>query len=166
MDYIDLEPDKVPRQLRGDYQGRKFRAMVTETVEIPADAGLWSGGSRDAFSAVRLEDGAKVDLLGQGSSPFNPARRDHIVTIPAGVAIVRELWFCGKHSGLCYFVRPEDVAPLIPSALEVDLSRAELIVLLATREFVARARREESAGEGVDGAAFDAAKATLLAKEL
>ena len=34
----------VPKHLRGDYTGRKFRAVVTNEVTIPSDAGTWDGG--------------------------------------------------------------------------------------------------------------------------
>ena len=47
MQTIHLEPSQVPAALRGAYDGRKFKAVVCESVEIPVTAGLWDGGSRD-----------------------------------------------------------------------------------------------------------------------
>jgi hypothetical protein len=39
--YLDVR--MVPAQLRGDYTGKKFKAVVCESVTIPMTAGLWDG---------------------------------------------------------------------------------------------------------------------------
>lgn len=127
---IHLEPKQVPETLRRGYNGTKFRAEITESVTIPADAGLWDSGSRDTYSAVRLADGAAVDFPGQQDSPFDGTRRDRKVTLESGIVIVCHSIFCGKDSGLRFFIHPSDAAPMLPGPTE--LSAHESLVLDAT----------------------------------
>ena len=65
-----LDPKQVPPTLRGSYDGRKFKAQVVEAMTVPADAGLWSGGSRELYSLVELNSGEKHKIPGQDLNPW------------------------------------------------------------------------------------------------
>lgn len=127
---IYLEPAKVPSQLRGGYSGKKFAVRVCESMTIPADAGLWSGGSRDVYTVVRFADGASVRMPGQSASPWDGTRRDQTVTLTPDLCVVRQSDFCGKDMGLTFYIHPSNAAPLLPAPAE--LSKVEELVLSYT----------------------------------
>lgn len=127
---IYLEPSKVPAQLRGGYSGKKFAVRVCESMTIPADAGLWSGGSRDLYNVVRFADGAQVRMPGQAGSPWDGSRRDQTVTLTPDLCVVRHSDFCGKDMGLTFYIHPSNAAPLLPAPAE--LTKAESLVLSYT----------------------------------
>lgn len=127
---IYLEPSKVPPQLRGGYMGKKFAVRVCETMTIPIDAGLWSGGSRELYRVVRFADGAAVTMPGQSSSPWDQGRRDQTVTLTPDLCVVRHSDFCGKDMGLTFYIHPANAAPLLPAPAE--LTKAESLVLSYT----------------------------------
>lgn len=131
MNTIYLDPKMVPAVLRGAYNGQKFKAVVCETVDIPSDAGLWSGGSRELYSVVTLDDGMKL-LPGQDAAPWNRNyhnRRE--IMLQPGVVVVRHSIFCGKDTGLTFYVHPENATKLLP-APAAELSEHERMVLEAT----------------------------------
>lgn len=128
---IALEPNQVPQHLRGSYPGRKFAAVVGEQMTIPADAGLWSGGSRDVYSVIRLGDGAAIDAVNHNLAPWGDGRRDIPVTLRQGFAVVCHSHFRGKDSGLTFYVHPSDAAAMLP-APAADLTAHEKLVLEAT----------------------------------
>ena len=101
----------VPKHLRGDYTGRKFRAVVTNEVTIPSDAGTWDGGTCSKFSLVQLADGQARDMVSARRAPWDPARRNLKVEIPAGCAVVERAGFQGHECGLTFYLRAEDAAP-------------------------------------------------------
>jgi hypothetical protein len=125
---IYLEPDKVPLHLRGGYTGKKFAVEVTEIAFIPADAGTWSGGTRDTYRAIRLSDGAGVKLTDTVSAPWDDCRKDQRFVLTPGLAIVRHTMFCGKDMGLTFYLNPSDAAPMLPAPAD-GLSRVEQMVL-------------------------------------
>jgi hypothetical protein len=130
-----LEPNQVPDQLRRGYAGRKFQVKVCEQMTIPADAGLWSGGSRSVFTAVDLvtgNDDAPTLSRYQRSSPFGDVRREITVNLEPGKAIVEHVTFCGKDMGLRFYLHPSNVDALKIEAAP-DLDPVERIVLIATR---------------------------------
>lgn len=112
---VYLEPNQVPPQIRGDYTGTKFQAVVCETVTIPADAGLWSEGSRETFKVVRLADGAALDAANHAAAPWDGTRRDVVVRLEPGIAVVEHSFFRGKDMGLRIHVCPTDAAPMLPA---------------------------------------------------
>ena len=108
----------VPKNLRtiDGYKGRTFRFASTETVEIPMDAGLWSGGSCERYFYLRLSDGMTVTAHSK-DSPWNIDRRDNAVRLSKGFALVEHSHFCGKDLGLTFYVHPDDVGQNgLPSA--------------------------------------------------
>ena len=147
---IHLDPVLVPHSLRGNYSGRKFKAIVCETVTIPADAGLWDGGSRDIYYAARLFE--TVDLCripGQETAPWNGARRDTVVTLQPGQVIVQHSHFCGSDMGLTFYVHPQSATRFLPAP--VELSPYERLILTATSSlkssYGGRDRYENAQGE-------------------
>jgi hypothetical protein len=129
MNTIYLDARMVPAQLRGDYAGKKFKAVVTESVIVPMTAGLWDGGSRDLYYAIGLETGRNVEMPGQRLAPTNE-RRTYNVALEPGIAIVEHSTFCGQDAGLTFYVHPDNAAKLLPAP--VELSPVERLVLVAT----------------------------------
>jgi hypothetical protein len=132
MKAIYLEPDQVPGMLKGAYSGRQFKAIVCETATIPMDAGLWSGGSRETYRAVNLDTGIDVPLRGQNAAPWDAARREHEISLAAGVVVICHSMFCGKDMGLTFYVHPANATKLLPANTAGELSETELLVLEAT----------------------------------
>lgn len=132
MPKIYLEPSQVPVALRGTYPGKKFAATVTPRVTIPADAGLWSGGTRESFSLIDLATGQTYPNRIESLSPFNGVRRELTIDLDPGMAIVRHSVFCGKDMGLEFFIHPDNAPALLP-APQGELSPVERLVLTATR---------------------------------
>lgn len=133
MTEIVLDARDVPAHLRGlcGYSGRTYAARVVETVTIPADAGLWSGGSRCVYHAVRLADGADGAAADHDAAPWD-ARGDRRVQLRPGFAIVRHSISCGRDLGLTFFVHPADAAPMLPAPVHLDPT--ERLVLKYTCE--------------------------------
>ena len=133
MQTIYLETNQVPPALRGGYDGKKFAARVVESVSVPSDAGLWSGGSRDVYTLIELASGVRHPMPGQSASPFDGARQERTVTLKPGFAIVRHSTFCGKDMGLTFYVHPDNAATLLP-APAAALSPVEKLILKYTKE--------------------------------
>ena len=133
MQTIYLDANQIPPALRGAYSGKKFAARVSESVTVPSDAGLWSGGSRDVYTLIELASGVQHPMPGQSASPFDSARQERIVALKPGFAIVRHSTFCGKDMGLTFYVHPENAAALLP-APTADLSPVARLVLKYTKE--------------------------------
>jgi hypothetical protein len=129
MNTIYLDARMVPSHLPGTYTGQKFKARVTESVTIPIDAGLWSGGSRDKYHAIDLATGRQVEMPGQREAPWGD-RREYQVTLEPGIAVVEHSIFCGKDMGLTFYMHPANAAALLPAP--VELSPVERLVLVAT----------------------------------
>ncbi len=115
MQTIHLESNQVPATLRAGYNGKHFKARVCETVTVPADAGLWSGGSRETYKAVELATGREVPAANHSSAPWNAGRQDRTITLQPGMAVVCHSMFCGKDMGLTFYVHPQNAATLLPA---------------------------------------------------
>jgi|SRR5215469_5805473 len=133
MNTIWLDPNQVPASLRGSYSGKQFRAIITDRVSIPKDAGIWEGGSRDTYSFVELSTGRSVPTPGQKLAPWDASRHQYEGELPQGIALVRHSIFFGKDTGLTFYVRPDAAAKLLPE--NVELSEHEKIVLKATGSY-------------------------------
>lgn len=164
-DTIHLEPSLVPAHLRGTYTGKGFKAVICESVHIPIDAGLWSGGTREKFHAVRLSDGAILPLPGQDLAPWDAQRAERQCTLIPGLAIVEHSVFCGKDMGLTFYLLAGDAAPLLPAPAP-ELTEAESVVLRMSDSYKAAFRREYAFRAGVDVTAYDAAVLSLQGKGL
>jgi hypothetical protein len=129
-DTIYLDAKMVPSHLRGSYNGKMFKAVVCTEMTIPSDAGLWSGGSRDKYSAINFSTGEIVPFPGQQSAPWDNSRADRKVTLEPGFAVVTHTIFSGKDLGLTFYLHPDNATKLLPPPTE--LSENEAIVLDAT----------------------------------
>jgi hypothetical protein len=174
---IYLEPSKVPPQLRGGYTGKKFAVRVCESMTIPSDAGLWSGGSRDLYRVVRFADGASVTMPGQASSPWDAGRRDQTITLTPDLCVVRHSDFCGKDMGLTFYIHPSNAAPLLPPPAELTKTESLVLAYTAGRKSSYMGKdRYEMARDDAGGwrgpvpadfptrADWDAAKAALIGR--
>jgi hypothetical protein len=121
--------------LRGSYTGRTFRAYVVTSVEMPADAGTWSDGSREMWCLRRLSDGQAVNITDTQSAPWSGQRSDRTIAMVPGVIAVTHSMSRGRDMGLTIYVHPDDAAKLLPAP--VELTDHERIVLRATRAYKA-----------------------------
>lgn len=175
MQTIHLEPKQVPPTLRGSYDGRKFKAQVVEAMTVPADAGLWSGGSRKHYSLVELNSGVKHTIPGQDLNPWqygDGARQERRIPLKPGFAVVCHTIYAGKDFGLTFYVHPDNAAALLPK--QVELSENQKTVLAATSHYkasyngmdryqLALRGRSYSAPEFMSRDQWDEAKAELIA---
>ena len=96
-----------------DYPGRKFRVHPSNTITF-YDTN-WGGGTRNAYAAVPLsrEDGRSV--IHHAAPPWDNPVEGRTVEIPRGVAVIEHSIFMGKDLGITVWVRPGDLAPLLPA---------------------------------------------------
>ena len=160
-----LEKNQVPVFLRGGYNGKALKAKACTSFTIPADAGLWSGGSRDAYSAVSLADGRIATIPGQDSAPWNSIRADRIVEIKPGFCLIRHSVSCGRDCGLMFYVHPDDIAKLVPYD-SCELAECEKTVLYIVSAYKRFARADEARRAGIDTGELEAIKARLIGLEL
>ena len=132
MNTIYLDPALVPSSLRGSYSGKKFKAVVCETMTIPACAGLWEGGSRDVYTAIDPSSGRKV-RVSSDAAPWDRSRGDNKVTLSPEFLVVKHSMFQGKDLGLTFYVHPAIAAKMLPAP--VELTDYEKLVLSATASY-------------------------------
>lgn len=132
MRVIYLEDSQIPPQLSRGYDGKKFQAHTCEQVTIPADAGLWSGGTRDTYRLVELATGREMSAADHSAAPWDDTRKDRLIALKPGFTVIRHSIFCGKDMGLHFYVHPDDAVKLLPAPN--DLSLFERIVLQASAE--------------------------------
>jgi hypothetical protein len=182
-DTIYLDKSAVPAALRGSYTGTKFEVEVCTSVHIPMTAGLWDGGSRDTYTAIRTVDGSTVTLSDSIHAPWDAARRSQDVTLTPGICVVEHRIFCGKDMGLRFYLHPVDAAPLLPAPAQ-EMTACEQLVLNYTvsrkssymgKDRYAMARDDLRYGYVPEGAPrpvmpsrgdWDAAKTALIARGL
>jgi hypothetical protein len=129
---IHLEPNDVPSMLRGKYSGKKFAARVVSEFNMPCDAGLWSGGSRDLYHAIDVTSGRVVALPGQSNAPWNKSREhENTYVMQPGIIIVKHSMFRGKDMGLTFYLHPDNATKLLPKPA-LDLDFTQKLVLSAT----------------------------------
>ena len=160
-----LEKNQVPAFLRHGYDGKAFKAQACTSFTIPADAGLWSEGSRDLFSAVSLASGTVVTIPGQDGAPWNMSRANKLVEIKPGFCLIRHSVSCGRDCGLTFYVHPDDIAKLVPydSCELVECEKTVLYIVSAYKSF---ARTDEARRAGIDTGELEAIKARLIGLEL
>lgn len=156
METVYLDGNQVPAFLREGYAGTKFKAVVTESVTIPSDAGLWAGGTRETFSAYRLDNGDAMALPGQDSAPWAGQRREYTAPLQPGLVIVRRSHFCGKDMGLTFYVHPSNAVAFLPGNEAESLPEREQTVLRLTAQLKSAYRRAEAKRAGIDAREYDA----------
>lgn len=160
--YID-KPDSFMTSVADmlGYTGRKFKLEISDRpLNVKS---YWSGGSRDYYHFIRLEDKARVDVPAQSAFDRQIAGADSVI-LPDGVICVNHSIFCGKDLGLTFIVRPENATPLLPVNEGSELSLHEKIVLSATVSLKSSFRYDEAKRyTGISRAEYDAAKDSLIA---
>ena len=137
-----------------DYRGRTFHVEPTERVTFH-DL-FWGGGSRNQYAAVHLATG-RVQYLAPGVSPWGARVAEGTTTeIPQGFVVVEHAIFMGKDMGLRIYVRPQDVAPLLPAASGRALTPREASILRAFQGLTSAGRKYEFVRMGVTPAELDA----------
>lgn len=161
---IHLDPNAVPEVLRGNYTGRKYQVQVTERVHIPTTAGLWDGGSRDTYRAIRIADGREIGLSDQMNAPWSAARQGREVILEPGVAVIRHSIIRGKDAGLLFYLHRSDAAPLLPAKVELtDLERKVLNIIGAIKSTY---RRDAARRDSISDRDYDTAVESLRAQGL
>lgn len=99
---------KIARAAYPDYKGRKFIVAAAAEYQM---ADYWDGGTRRYARAAILATGEFLDPASIVHVPYN--REAHVtIQIPAGVAIVERLVFCGKDCGVTVYVGAADTKSL------------------------------------------------------
>lgn len=160
MVYLDAE--MVPASLRGSYSGKKFRAVVCESVTIPMDAGLWEGGSRETYRAIRLSDSSCVALSKDNASPWSSERREQKFALESGIVVIKHTQFCGKDMGLTFYVHPNDAVRLLPASPEaMDVTLKTVLEII--RGYKPAYRQQYAREAQITQNQWDAALVGLLA---
>lgn len=159
---IYLERNQVPAFLRNGYNGTRLRAEPCTRMTIHAEAGLWSGGSRETFSAIDLASGRTIPLPGQASGPWDKSRQAREIEIKPGFAIVKHAIFSGNDMGLTFYVNPADIAALLPKPAESNLSDRELKALAIIRGVKSSYRADEYRRKGYTGPEIESMKARFF----
>lgn len=116
QDIIYLSSRDVPAWLRSldGYRGRKFKMRVSESVSVSNHEGYWDGGSRTLHFACRTSDGQVLALDDTRKHPFHVRPGSTVYKTEPGIAIVAHSIFCGKDTGLTFYVHPVDAPRLLP----------------------------------------------------
>lgn len=147
-----------------DYSGRLFK--VGEFTPGMSVASFWDSGSRDFYACVHLETLQGV-AIPQNGTPFDGvlAAGAIVSELPLNVALVRRAIVLGKERGLTVFVRPENLASLIPAQAASNLTWAQRVVLSAARGLKPAFRVDAAQRDcGLGASAYATAKAELIAK--
>lgn len=145
MNAIYLDAKDVPQYLRGSYTGRQFKAIITDSITVPQDAGVWGGGSRDTYRFVELSTGRSIASPCQKTAPWDSTRQEFNAPLPPGIAMVEHTMFCGKDLGLTFYVHPDSAAKLLPdTSATQELTETQKLVLNATANYNGKDRYENS----------------------
>ena len=107
-----LDRKDLPPQLRS--LGNRIKVVLTPTVAMPADAGTWSGGTREVYSALELATGSVVSITDTFSAPWDARRQSREITLKPGYAILVTGSFCGKPAVPYLYCHPESAALALP----------------------------------------------------
>ena len=154
-----LEPSQVPAHLKGGYTGRKFKVQVCETMTIPADAGVWGGGSRETYHVMRLATGESAAAVNHNAAPWS-GRSDRTVDLKDGFVVVEHSIFCGKDMGLTFYVHPDNAAKLLPApTAEVSANAYQVLNIICGIK--SGYREDEYRREGLTREQVETAKSEL-----
>ena len=159
----DLTVKRIAFAAFPSYAGRSFAVAPFEgTKRLDS---CWSGGSRDYYQLVSVESLKTIPIPENGTPFSNGGQILTISELPQGAALVQHTIFSGKDLGITVYVRPENLAPLLPAPL--DLSWGEKVVLTVTGALKGFARLKEAQEEtGITVQEYDAAKLSLAEKGL
>lgn len=160
MEPIYLNSDQVPAHLKGEYAGKKFKAELVDQITIPAEAGLWSGGSRDIYFALDLSTGERKSVTDTFSAPWDKERQSQKIALKSGFAVVRRSTFQGVDLGLTFYLLPSDAAPLLPPPA-ADLTETEKKVLAIIAGLKSGYRADEYRRKGISESEVEAIKSAM-----
>lgn len=143
---VHLEAQSVPAMLRGDYAGRKFKAIVTTQHSVYLPDLHWSGGSRDTYRLVNLATGESATAIPPewGSAAGTHSQQ---IAIRPGFVLVKHTVFCNKDTGLTFYVHPDNVSALFVAA-PVDMTEQQRKVLDIVRGYKSSYRAQEARNIG------------------
>lgn len=152
----------LPIQLRHLMGSKSFLTCVlTEECTMPADAGTWSGGTREIYSAVELATGKAVSITDTFSAPWDKSRSSRQIQLRPGYAVAVTGSFCGKPATTTLYALPSDVAPMLPAPAP-ELTYAQQVVLDACCGLISKARKDEYRRAGLTDADVEQATAQLV----
>jgi len=126
----DADVKKIALAAFPDYKGRKFAVKIeNSTINV---CSYWSGGSRDYFVFLRLDNLKTFEIPQQSVFDKKIQGADAVSLLP-GVVCVEHSYFCGKDMGITIYVHPENAPTLITEKKEI--TRDEKIVLVFTRTY-------------------------------
>lgn len=105
-----------------EYTGLKLQVRPVEAVQFQNLA--WEGGTRCEYRSCAI-DGTPAGSMSR------PGAEGKSVELPPQGVIVEHCIFQGKDLGLRFYIRPDDMPPML--AGPVELTRLERLVLLYTR---------------------------------
>lgn len=146
-----------------NYRGKSIQIEERDSIDVRS---YWDGGSRSFYAFVRLADFARVSIP-QQSAFDRPIPGADAAPIPPGFVCVEHVIFRGKDLGVRIYANGANLAALLPAQTDApELTKAEKVVLECTCGLKSFARRENAERLGVDAGAWDAAKASLIARGL
>ena len=129
--YLDGNEPNVQRLARAvfpSYRGRKYSFQVADSVALTGT--YWDGGSRSSYGGVNLSNFQAASL-----PQFDPPQHGGPIQTPEvevqpGMAVVEHSIFCGRDTGITFYVHPSDAPQLLPEPESV--TEDEQIVLAFT----------------------------------
>lgn len=112
---LTISAKDIPAYLKGDNRRQKVFIHVQESVTVPIDAGLWSGGTREIYEAMRLDNGQRVEMVNHNASPFNGTREKKTFHLVPGIVVRKSGHFCGKPAFLTFYVHPDNAPKFLPA---------------------------------------------------
>ncbi len=147
------------------YSGRKFAVdIIAGNMRLDS---AWSGGSRDYYALVDMVSGRSIPIPENGTPFSNGGQIFTLESLPANIALVQHMIFCGKDLGVTVFVGPDNLNRFaLPAPAELTLNQK--IVLAFTRErkssYNGKNRQQMASGEtGIIAAQWESAKAECIA---
>jgi len=130
--YLDGNEPNIQRLAQAvfpSYRGRKFSFQVADSVALTGT--YWDGGSRSSYGGVNLSNFQAASL-----PQFDPPQHGGPIQTPEvevqpGMAVVEHSIFCGRDTGITFYVHPSDAPQLLPEPESV--TEDEQIVLAFTR---------------------------------
>lgn len=159
---VYLDKHDLPPCLQHLHREGRTQAVLTETMSIPADAGTWSGGTREVYEAVELASGRIVSITDTFSAPWDTSRRHREVALKPGYAILQTGSFCGKPGNVYLYVHPESAMLRLPAP--ASLSQVETKVLDVHCSLISSARAEELRRAGITAEQAETARLALVAQ--
>lgn len=126
------------------YTGNKFEVVSAESIQC---ASYWDGGTRSYYAVVDGDTPRAIDpshllpdsppaptihVVGECGGMFQPIAPT--IAIGPNTVVIRHSIFCGRDMGITFYVNPARLPQYLPAS-SVELSRAEKIVLVATRSY-------------------------------